>query len=272
MNILLKEFQDVFIIRNKKNYGFSKGCNIGIYYALKKQFDYVLLLNTDTIVDPYFLNDLIRVGEKYERIGMLTGKTYNYFKQNVLCSAGANINWILGTNAFHRGEDEYDTGKYDTARNVNFIPGYYMLIKRKVLEKCGPLNDIFFLGGEELEFSVRVKRNGFILAYVPTGKIWHKVTASHRKYDPRYIYNGYRNRMIFVRLLYPRFIWLMWYTFYFTYAKTYAPFRLKEIAKNWGEKIDIDKTKIAINEAIKDGARRKVRLEDLLKIDKIVGK
>ena len=50
------------IIKNDKNYGFAEGCNIGLRYALSnKNPDYVLLLNNDTIVDPNFLTELVKV-------------------------------------------------------------------------------------------------------------------------------------------------------------------------------------------------------------------
>jgi len=42
---------EIEIIQNKKNEGFSKANNIGIDYALKNNYDYSILINNDTIVE-----------------------------------------------------------------------------------------------------------------------------------------------------------------------------------------------------------------------------
>ncbi|KKQ42911.1 MAG: hypothetical protein US61_C0019G0011, partial [Parcubacteria group bacterium GW2011_GWE2_37_8] len=50
------------ILRLNDNLGFSGGNNIGIKKALDEKFDYVLLLNNDTTVEPNFLDELIKIG------------------------------------------------------------------------------------------------------------------------------------------------------------------------------------------------------------------
>ena len=46
-----KKFSDVVVIRSEENGGFSAGNNIGIRYALRADFEYIMLLHNDTIVD-----------------------------------------------------------------------------------------------------------------------------------------------------------------------------------------------------------------------------
>ena len=58
----------MILIKNKKNYGFAEGNNIGIRFALKNlNPDYILLLNNDTVVDKDFLKALVKEGENNEK-------------------------------------------------------------------------------------------------------------------------------------------------------------------------------------------------------------
>ena len=62
----------ITIIKNKKNYGFAGGNNIGIKFALNNiDPSYILLLNNDTIVDPNFLTELMKVARNYKKIGSI---------------------------------------------------------------------------------------------------------------------------------------------------------------------------------------------------------
>ncbi len=64
-----ENFSEITIIKNDKNYGFDKGNNIGIKYALEKGYDYIVLLNQDTAVDECWLRELVNAAESDENIG-----------------------------------------------------------------------------------------------------------------------------------------------------------------------------------------------------------
>lgn len=262
--ILRMEFPELMIIQTGANLGFSGGNNVAIKHALKQGADYVLLLNNDTVVKSDFLEYLVEAGEKDETVGVLGGKTYNFYDTKRLCSAGADINWLKGTAAFHRGEGKIDEGKFDELCYVTFVPGYFMLIKSRVIDQIGYLDERYFLGVEEIDFCVRVKKAGFNLLYVPKGVIWHKVTASHKKYEPMFIYNGYRNKLMFMKtyLNYPT--WLLWFSLFKVYAFLLAPFRLKAVSNSVGETLDYREFRKVCKKAFQDRYKEKVTLEDLL--------
>ena len=60
------------VIYNKENLGFSGGNNIGINEALKNEADYVVILNNDTLVDPAFLEELVKAAERDDSTGIET--------------------------------------------------------------------------------------------------------------------------------------------------------------------------------------------------------
>ncbi len=50
--------------------------------------------------------------------------------------------------------------------------------KREVIERVGKLDERFFIYGEDADLCLRASRVGYELMYVPSSKIWHKVSAS----------------------------------------------------------------------------------------------
>ncbi|HDM76863.1 MAG TPA: glycosyltransferase family 2 protein, partial [Deltaproteobacteria bacterium] len=52
-----EHFPEVRVVRLEENLGFCKGNNIGIRQA---KGEYIALLNNDTVVDPHWLEELVR--------------------------------------------------------------------------------------------------------------------------------------------------------------------------------------------------------------------
>lgn len=72
-----KDWKGIDVIKNKKNLGFAKGNNVGIYYLRNRYHtDFVLLLNSDTvIVDKLYIHKLLA---KYKKgIGLIEANILN---------------------------------------------------------------------------------------------------------------------------------------------------------------------------------------------------
>ena len=78
------------IIQTGENLGFAGGNNVGIRYALKKDFDYVWLLNNDTVIDRDSLIEMIKLAESDENIGMVGSKLVDYHDPQKIQSIGEN--------------------------------------------------------------------------------------------------------------------------------------------------------------------------------------
>jgi GT2 family glycosyltransferase len=197
---LASEFPDVRLIRNQTNLGFSGGNNVAIRDALLRDSDYLLLLNNDTLVDPGFLSALIRVAETDDRIGLLNPKIYYLEPPNTIWYAGGiRKPWRVFPK--HLGLHKLDDGRYDTTREVTFITGCALLIKTNVVRQIGLLDEIFFLGFEDADWSVRAFQAGFKGVYVPAAVIWHRdayVTGKNLGWAGRDFYTM-RNTILFAR-------------------------------------------------------------------------
>jgi GT2 family glycosyltransferase len=178
------------IFLNKNNLGFAGGHNVAIKYALENNADYVLVLNNDTYVDPNFLMELLKEAEADKNAGILAPKIYfapgfefhkDRYSRNqlgkIIWYAGGEMDWknVIG---YHRGVDETDKGQFDKAEDTKLATGCCMLIKKAVFEKVGYFDDKYFLYYEDADLSMRAKRKGFNIIYVPKSFIWHKNAGS----------------------------------------------------------------------------------------------
>ncbi|ASI99891.1 glycosyl transferase family 2 [Thermococcus celer Vu 13 = JCM 8558] len=171
----------MILIKNRDNYGFAGGNNVGIKFALSVlNPSYVLLLNNDTVVDPDFLSELVKVAESDEKIGIVGPKIYYYDyngRSDMINFTGADLILWRGTEKRY-GFNEVDRGQWDRIMSVDKIEGSCMLIKKEILEKVGFFDEKFFCYWEETDLCLRTKHTGHNLLYVPTARTWHKVASS----------------------------------------------------------------------------------------------
>jgi GT2 family glycosyltransferase len=176
---LLQLFPWITAIRNEANLGFTGGNNIGMRFALEKRPDYILLLNNDTIVSGEFLTHLVRAGEEDDRIGILNPKIYYESPPDTIWYGGGTFSLWRGL-ARHLHMGKRDSPGLDAAREVNFVTGCALLIKLRVLESIGLLDERFVLAFEDADLSIRARDAGFKAAYVPESKIWHRVSHTFK--------------------------------------------------------------------------------------------
>ena len=192
----LERESGIELIRNQENLGFAGGNNSGIKFAMKEKFDYILLLNNDTEVDGQFLSFLVAEMQSNARTGIAGSKIYYWGSQRKIWSAGGGISRFL-KRTFQYGENQIDQGQVDQRREVDFVSGCAMLIRREVVEKVGVLDPVYFMYYEDVDYCQRARQAGFNVVYVPQSVIWHKVSAtSNRSFRDYY---RMRNYIIFMR-------------------------------------------------------------------------
>lgn len=177
----------LILIKNRENYGFAKGNNIGIKFALDVlKTPYTLLLNNDTVVDKEFLRELIRVGESDDKIALVGSKIYYYDfhgKTDEIWCAGGKID--LKKYPGHYGVIEnidLDTYKGSTLE-CDWVSGAAMLIKSGKVPLTY-LNENFFFGCEDADLALRLQKQGYTMKTAVNSKVWHKIGLSRRKKNP----------------------------------------------------------------------------------------
>ena len=172
-----ENFQKVELLINPRNLRFAGGNNEGIRHSLKRGAQYIVLLNNDTVVDREFLSHMVNRAQSDISIGMVGPKILYHSEPNRLWYAGGKIEWWKGW-VSHVGVREVDVGQYDTVREVDYITGCCLLVKREVIESVGMLDKSYYIYGEDTDWCIRTSRARYKLLYVPSSVVWHKVSGS----------------------------------------------------------------------------------------------
>lgn len=187
-------YEKVNYLRSDENLGFSGGNNLALR-VLDDAFDYVLLLNNDTVVTPNFLNRLIAVADENTLVG---SKIYYWGEKERLWYAGGFSSRSLckaWQSGFHKMESDF---KDKGSRQVSFISGCCLLIPTKCLREVGLLEDSYFLYFEDTDYCFRALDAGFRLWYEADSVIFHCVSASAGHDTPLRNYYMIRNRRYFI--------------------------------------------------------------------------
>ncbi len=201
-------YSDVRLIRNPFNYGFARANNVGMKEAKGK---YVVLLNSDTVVTCAWLDRLVECVEKDQRIGLATPKLLR--PDGRLDSTG-HIFMFKEADARNRGEEEPDNGQYDGLTDLVSCDFACVLIKRKVWEEIGFLDQKFFFFHEDMDFCIRAGIAGWRIVYCPSSIVYHvrggstsprlrrKFVDQRRRYLLRLVLKNYETKNIVVVFLY----------------------------------------------------------------------
>jgi len=192
-----------------ENLGFAEGNNIGMRDALDRDFDYIALLNDDTIVNKNLIRKIFLEHKRIKNAGAISPKIYfakgfefhnKRYKKNelgkVFWYAGGGIDWdnVYG---YNEGVDEVDKGQFNKVREVDFATGCFVMYKRRALEEAGLYDKRYFAYMEDADHAQRVKKAGWKIIYSPKGHLWHKVAQSSGIGSELNDYFLTRNRMIF---------------------------------------------------------------------------
>lgn len=189
--------KDEKLLFSDKNVGYSSGMNMGINHSLEEETDYVMIVNSDLVLHPDSLTELVSLCETNSSYGFATGKSYYYDdpKRLQMVAKETNSLTLVGNPI---GEGEIDHGQYDKVREYPYIDDIFVLIRRSVLDKVAGYDDTFFLLYEEADLIQRSKEFGFKCMFTPKAKAWHKESKSHGKISYTRYFHHERSQIIFV--------------------------------------------------------------------------
>ena len=194
---LLETFPDVIFCKSEVNRGFAAGCNVGIREAQKHHVDYYLLINPDTVVDSSLLTELVNCAERDQNSGIVGAKIYFLNDPKRIWKASAQMNMILATD-FGKGTEKLDRDEAGDIIECTHVTGCCHLIKKKVIETIGLLDETYFMYYEDTDFDFRARKAGFKILYCPSAVLWHDKKRREAK-KPDYYFILSKSCAIFIR-------------------------------------------------------------------------
>jgi GT2 family glycosyltransferase len=170
-----------------RNGGFAFGNNAGIRLAMAvpEAVDYLLLLNPDTIVRPGAIRALVELMARYPKAG-IAGSLLETPGGGVDRSAhrihsplsellgGARLGLLSRLLHAH----VVSPPVRQESHTCDWVSGACMLLRRRVVEEIGLMDEAYFLYFEEVDYCWRTKQAGWDVWYVPTSRVLHIEGAS----------------------------------------------------------------------------------------------
>ena len=207
VEMVKEKFPWVILIANEENIGFAKANNQAVELSTGK---YILYLNPDTIVPEDCFEKCIAYMDAHEKVGALGCRLIDgkgiflpeskrgfptaqaaFFKISGLSSIFKKSTFF---NQYHLGFlSEHETNEVDV------LVGCFMFCRKTVIDEVGSFDEEYFMYGEDIDLSYKIKQAGFSNVYFPETTVIHYKGESTKKGSLNYVKMFYQAMIIFAK-------------------------------------------------------------------------
>jgi GT2 family glycosyltransferase len=191
-------YPQVNIIEAVANLGYAGGNNLGLRQT---NAPFAVLLNPDVYVNPGWLAEMIRPFHQNPRTGIV-GCKLHYPDSQTLQHGGGYLTLPRAVPG-HYGLGERDEGQWDQPREVDYVIGAALALRRQMLDDIGLLDEDFFLYFEDVDLCYRARTAGYTVLYQPAATAVHVESATTIKNSPAYLRRFHTGRWRFLLKHYP---------------------------------------------------------------------
>ena len=194
---LQERYPEVRLILLDRNYGFAEGYNKALAQV---KADYYVLLNSDVECTPHWIQPVVSMMERENRVAIAQPKLLMYDRKDTFEYAGGAGGFIdYYGYPFCRGRIfstlERDHGQYDDECDIFWASGAAMFVRAEVFHKLGGLDGDFFAHMEEIDFCWRAKNSGYWVRYCPRSVVYHVGGGTLPKSSPFKTRLNFRNNL-----------------------------------------------------------------------------
>ena len=171
------EFPQLELLALAENRRFAGGNNAGIQRALELGADAVMLVNNDVVADPGLVEKLIAALGDEPTAAAAAPLIYFAPPSDRIWYAGGRCRpWLAHSS--HRAIRERDHGQYRSIEETGYLTGCCLMAKGEAWRSVGLLDERYFIYAEDADWCQRARAAGYKLLFVPTARLWHRVSAS----------------------------------------------------------------------------------------------
>ena len=172
----------LLLVNTGGNLGFAGANNVGIRYAMNSgRFDYIWLVNNDTVVDADSLTAMLTRVQNHPRPSICGSKVLYYTDPTVIQAlGGSRFNRWTGVASRSLGRDIDDRVAINHRHYENqltYIVAVSCLVPTSFTKDIGLMNERYFLYYEEVDWSLRAEGK-YEPVYAEDSRIYHKEGAS----------------------------------------------------------------------------------------------
>ena len=176
-------YPSVIIIKLDNNYGFAEPNNIG---AKNAKGELLLFLNNDTVVNPNFIREMVKVLNQDSEIAICQSLL---LKPNGEVESSGDFIDILGR-AYMSKEKETKVKEILSARGAS------MMVRKKMFWELGGFDKNFFASFEDIDLSWRAWIWGYKIVLVPNSIVYHTGGQTIQLLTPEIKFHGVKNNLV----------------------------------------------------------------------------
>lgn len=207
-----KAYPQIRLIANNDNTGFAVANNQGMKIAKGR---YILLLNSDTVVQLDTLQTMIGFMDRHPEMGasgckvILPDGSLDKACKRGFPTPSASFYYAFGISRLFPDRPKFNQYQLehlspDDEYPVDCLVGAFMLVRRETIDQVGGLDETFFMYGEDIDWCYRIKEAGWGIFYYPRTYIVHYKGGSARRKPLKITYEFHRAMWVFHRKHYAK--------------------------------------------------------------------
>ena len=170
-------FPDIQLLLLPCNIGYAGGNNAGFRRVRELHAEFVIFLNNDTIADRDFCVPLFETLQSKPSAGIAVPKIFYQDRPETIWYAGGIV--MLSTGLIrHVGLRKKNAPEFDRPGLTGYATGCCFAMRSRDFEAVGGFDEAFAMYAEDVDLSLRVRSLGLSIEYVPSSRVWHKVSSS----------------------------------------------------------------------------------------------
>jgi len=180
---------EIKVIPFKKNLGYSKIVNTGLKKATG---DYVLIINADIIVLKNAVSQMLKFMKRNPDVGAIGPQLLDFTNNiQISCFSKPSLKAVIVRRTFlgktkwgKKILNKFTIKDWDrkSKREVDWVQGSAIMVRKKVLGKVGLLDERFFMYFEDADWCRRFWQNGYKVVYLPDAKMAHYYHRASKKF------------------------------------------------------------------------------------------
>lgn len=178
LEMLARDFPDVFIVKGFGDWWYTKSINMGIKKALQLKTDFILALNDDIELDDNYLSNILNASLSLNQSCIMGSISVTADKQKRITFSGVKkiIWWRAKSLKYHSAMTPYGSGNLTGIHKSQVLPGRGMLISKTIIEAIGLFEEKLPQYGSDDEYCLRAAKKGYEVFIC-----WDALLFSHYK-------------------------------------------------------------------------------------------
>ncbi len=196
---LEKEFPGLEVIRNEQNLGVSRAYNRGLREGLARGCDYILIMNSDVILEPDCLTLMVERALAPDAPAVVAPLMLYYDRPDTAWFCGGYLDFERQEAAHCRSLEEFNA----LPQSRRYITACAMMMRADAVRKTGWVDENIFMYCDDTDYTMRFVRCGFTMELADKARLYHRVSSSSggvgKDISPFHAYHILRSEMYFWR-------------------------------------------------------------------------